>query len=300
MKKIVLVMLALVFAFALCSCGNSSSNVVEWDNSPSYANKSSFEVVDKNTTAVDTDYASKEADEYSQKLIKTQTLVLETLDFDAGTDKIAELVSKYDGYFSSSNVSNSGLRNATYTVRVPADTFENFVKEISNSSFNVLSSKLSTEDVTDTYYDLKAQLNSLEQQKERLEALRAKASTLSELITIDDKLTSVHSNMNYVSSRMQYYEKAVDMSFVNITLYETKEYVQMSEPTFGERVGEAISNGWSAFLSFIRLVVIVFLTVLPFLIVCGGIAVAVIIVNKRKKMKKSAKTSTYNSDSDKK
>ncbi len=152
----------------------------------------------------------------------------------------------------------------------------------------MLSSRLSTEDVTDTYYDLKAQFESLKQQEARLEELRAKAATLSELITIDDKLTSVRSNINYVSSRMQYYEKAVDMSYVNITLYETTEYVQTSEPTFGERVGKAISDGWAAFLTFFRVVIIVFLTVLPFLIVGGGIAAAVIVIRKRTKSKKSA------------
>ena len=284
MKKFISILFVFAIVFALCACGAGSGTPIDgtWprDYSPSYEEKNS-----SGSAASDTDYAPKDENDYSQKLIKTHYLTIETLDFDKGTGTIAELVSKYNGYFSSSNVSNSGSRTANYTIRVPSTSLEQFVKEVSGS-FNVLSSKLSTDDVTDTYYDLKAQFDSLKQQEARLEQLMTHAETLSELITIDDKLTSVRSSINYVSSRMQYYEKAVDMSFVYITLYETKEYEKMDEPTFFERVGTAIGSGWTAFIAVVGDIFIGLLYAFPFLIIPGVIIGVVLFVYYRNQKKK--------------
>ncbi|MBQ0125124.1 MAG: DUF4349 domain-containing protein, partial [Clostridiales bacterium] len=105
------------------------------------------------------------------------------------------------------------------------------------------------------------------------------------LITIDDKLTSVRAEINYTSSRIQYYSKAVDMSFVNITLYEVKRY-EVSEPTFGQKIVSAIKGSFEAFASFSKGFVIVVIWVLPFAVLAGAIAVAVIFIIKKKKKNK--------------
>lgn len=286
MKKFISIALILVFAFTLCACGEGaySPGGISRDYAPSYEEKNS-----SGNISSDPDYAPKDEDDYSQKLIKTHYLTLETLDFDKGVGTIADLVSKYNGYFSSSNVSNSGSRTANYVIRVPSTSLEQFVSEVSGS-FNVLSSRLSTDDVTDTYYDLKAQFDSLKQQEARLEELMAHAETLADLITIDDKLTSVRSSINYVSSRIQYYDKAVDMSFVHITLYETKEYAQVEEPTFFERIGTAIGDGWSAFITVVGDIFIGLLYAFPFLIIPGAIIGVVLFVYYRNQKKKKNNT----------
>ncbi|MBQ0125121.1 MAG: DUF4349 domain-containing protein, partial [Clostridiales bacterium] len=229
MKKLISILFILAFALSLCSCAASKSEVapgyyMEVDRAHSgdgsfYANKTSAESDDfynkeeaPEKSPVDT------ADEYSQKLIKREYMTLETLDYESGIISIEQLVKKYGGYFASSKQTNPGIdnyysRTASYEIRVPSGSLEAFVDEISGQ-FNVTRAELVTDDITDTYYNLKAQYESLVAQEARLMELLEKASTLSELITIDDKLTSVRAEINYTSSRIQYYSKAVDMSFV--------------------------------------------------------------------------------------
>lgn len=307
MKKAISIFIALIFVVSLCSCGasksESSSNGYYQTNGKYYSSPTS-DAISKEYSASDRSSSGEsmesytDADDYSRKLIKTQYMYLETLSFDAGIDIINRLVGNYGGYYSSTEISNgnslsysyrSRSRTAEFTVRVPSAELEKFISDLSEQ-FNVLSSRLSTEEVTDTYYNLKAQLNSLLDQEARLIALEEKAGTLQELLTIDSKLTEVRSSINYVSSRLQYYDKAVDMSFVYITLYEVEEYEKVDDPTYGERVGKAAGGGWVAFAEFMGNVFVVFLWALPFILTAGVITAAVvIIVNKTNKKKNAAK-----------
>ena len=302
MKKFFCLVIAALMAVMLVSCGNKGASSI---------NPSSGYVADRESAnaptkeyVTDVDYAGdNSAEEYSRKIIKTQNLSLETLEFDEGVKTIEATVEKYGGYLSSSEIANgtsiryyysSSSRTASFSVRVPAEMLDGFVKEISEK-FNVLSSRLSTEEITDTYYDLKAQYDSLKQQEERIEEMMKKADKLSDLITLDNKLTEIRSKMNYVWSRIQYYDKAVDMSFVNITLYEVQKYAEVQDPTYGERVGEAAGGGWSAFVSFMGEIFIGFLYVFPFLLISGGVAIAVIFIIKGIKKKKANKSNGDNS-----
>ena len=300
MKKLISILFILAFALSLCSCAASKSEVA-----PGYymevdrANSGDGSFYASKTSAESDGFYNKEeapekspvdtADEYSQKLIKREYMTLETLDYESGIVAIEQLVKKYGGYFASSKQTNPGIdnyysRTASYEIRVPSGSLETFVDEISGQ-FNVTRAELVTDDITDTYYNLKAQYESLVAQEARLMELLEKASTLSELITIDDKLTSVRAEINYTSSRIQYYSKAVDMSFVNITLYEVKRY-EVSEPTFGQKIVSAIKGSFEAFASFSKGFVIVIIWVLPFAVLAGAIAVAVIFIIKKKKKNK--------------
>lgn len=295
-KRVIAIAFALFVVFALCSCGASSRPDSVDSFTPSYSMK--------NTSAISTgesyyggdSYSSdpqvyeNETSDYSRKIIKHQNLYLETLEFDKGLEDIEILVGSYGGYYASSEVSTSGsTRRATLSLRIPSSKLDEFVSGITKSeTFNIRSTSLSTEEVTETYYDLKAQLDSLMDQEARIKALMDRAATLSELLTIENKLTSVRTQINSVSSKIQYYDKAVDMSFVNITLYEVKEYIPDDPPTYFERVGEAIGGAWKVFASFVGDIFVGILWAFPFILVIGGILVVAIIVSRKRFKKKMA------------
>lgn len=304
MKKLFALLLVAILAVALCSCG--SKNVVA-PNSEQYAKgNDGYSFYDRNAAespASDEKMSPSDpsaSEDYSRKIIKTQYLTLETLSFDAGMAKIEQLVKEYGGYFSSSEVSNgsslryydyysSSNRKAVLSIRVPSESLEQFTAAVSGN-FNVLSSRLSTEEITDMYYDLQAQLKAYKDQETRLLALEDKANTLQELLTIENQLTNVRSSINYISSRIQYYDKAVDMSFVNITLYEVEEYQEVDDPTYGERVGEAAGGSWVAFAEFFGDLFVGILWTLPFIILAAGITVLVIVLVKRHNKKTKSGT----------
>ena len=320
MKKLISAILLIVFVLSFASCQKAADVDRYYDYDISYPSTNGFVTEDSaskdfyapsnpdesNSGGVvngEEPLQSSTATDYSKKIIKYQDLVLETLDYPNGVKIIETTVAKYGGYLSSSKESSGGIYNsyqmqsAYYEIRVPAEALEAFVNEI-KENFNVRNSTLRTTEVTETYYNLAAKLESLMLQEERLVALMEKADNLKDLITLDDKLTSVRSDINYISSQIQYYDKSVSMSYVNITLQEVKQYVETKEPTFFERVGKAISNTGDNFVSFIEGLFIVIIYVFPFALLAGAVVVLLIIVIKRKN-KKSKKIDSENNEANK-
>ena len=320
MKKIISAILLIVLVLSFASCQKAADVDRYYDYDISYPSTNGFVTEDSaydkiysSSTPGESGYESvvenekpqqsSTATDYSKKIIKYQDLVLETLDYPNGVKIIETTVAKYGGYLSSSKESSGGIYNtyqmqsAYYEIRVPAEALEAFVSEI-KENFNVRNSTLRTTEVTETYYNLAAKLESLMLQEERLVALMEKADTLSDLITLDDKLTSVRADINYISSQIQYYDKSVSMSYVNITLQEVKQYVETEEPTFFERVGKAISNTGDNFVSFIEGFFIVIIYVFPFALLAGAVVVLLIFIIKRKN-KKTQNTDSENGETNK-
>lgn len=302
-KRIIAIILSLLFAVMLCSCGAGSQ--AEPTSGVSVRNSGGGWYSDKAASAESyyekpdgtPEIQPSDGEEFSRKIIKRQYLTVETLAFDEALAKITGFVNDMGGYFAATDISNnsirgyySNVRRATLSVRIPEDKLEAFVAKISSSdTFNIVRNSLSTEEVTDTYYDLKAQLDALMAQEARLTELMNEAKNLSDMLLIENKLTSVRKEINSVSSRIQYYDKAVAMSFVEITLDEVEKYEPTREKTFFDKVGEAFVGAWEVLVDFLGGAVIVLLWMLPFILLFGGITVLIIVLIRKKIKKKKAK-----------
>lgn len=300
-KRIIAVTFILALVFALCSCGASESYTSDYINGKGSAlpGKAYYDSPSSTSDMLwenESDNVQKsEGEEFSRKIIKRQYLTVETLTFDEALAKIYGYVEDLGGYFASTDISNNSIRGyysstrrAALSIRVPEDKLEALVAKISSTdTFNIVRNSLSTEEVTDTYYDLKAQLDALMAQEARLTELMNEASNLSDMLLIESKLTSVRKEINSVSSRIQYYDKAVAMSFVSITLDEVEKYEPTKEKTFFDKVGEAFVGAWEVFGDFLQGAVIVFLWILPFVITLGVVAAIVIVIVLRNKKKKA-------------
>lgn len=307
-RRIIAVILVLVTAFALCSCAEGKQAAskdaptsIRPSNGAMYSDKTSAEEYSIQDTD-SSEIMKSDVEDYTRKIIKRQYLTVETLTFDAALSKIDAFVAELGGYYASTDVSSgssygygyySETRYAQLSIRIPENKIDDFVKAISSTdTFNVTRSSLSTDEVTDAYYDLKAQLSALMDQEARLSAMMNEAKNLSDMLAIENKLTSVRKEINSVSSRIQYYDKAVAMSFVDIKLNEVKKYEPTKEKTFFDKVGEAFVGAWEVFAEFLEGAFLVLLWILPFVLVLGGVAAIIVVVaigNKKKKKAAKAK-----------
>ena len=154
------------------------------------------------------------------------------------------------GYVESSYITGKSLsdygnvtRSATFVLRVPAAGLDAYVEALSGS-FNVLSRQESAEDITDSYYDSKARLDSLLVQEKRLLSMLEGADDLEYMLKLEDKLSEVRYQIESLYSTLQRYDKAVEMATVNVSLREVVEYQRITEPpkTFGERLHQSFPN----------------------------------------------------------
>ncbi|MBQ0010846.1 MAG: DUF4349 domain-containing protein [Ruminococcus sp.] len=306
MKKLFALLLAACIALSLCACGAASdssflsvnksasgaegwyadgtSDVVSYNES--YSEKDETPVPSSgNISEVLQDVKASEA---SRKVIKRAYLELESKKYDDALRVIKAQADALGGYVSDmSERMNYSSRYITMTVRVPAEKLDEYITAVGENC-NVLSNRLTSEDITDSYYNIKSRMDSLVDQEERLNALIAKADTLDYLIKLENALADVRSQINQLNYQLQIYDKSVSYSFVTLSLHEVIEYQDVSEPTFWQKIGRAFTGGFKAFGSVIKGLAIGITWALPFLAIAAVILVLILIGGKKRKAKKAS------------
>ena len=104
---------------------------------------------------------SPQVQDSSRKLIKNVNLQVETETFDDLLSRVTEKTERLSGYIESSYTYNGsnyygrGTRNASLTIRVPAEKLDEFMSAIAEVS-NVISKNESVSDVTLQYVDMES------------------------------------------------------------------------------------------------------------------------------------------------
>lgn len=306
MKKVFALLLAVLFALTLCSCGAAESAPQELYRGSSedingwYANKTSDDISYSESPSEKSEIPSPgnvsevlpddKASEASRKTIKRAYLELESKEYDKALGVIKAKADALGGYVSDMSERLSGSsRYITMTVRIPAEALDAYTAAVGEGC-NVLSNRLTSEDITDSYYSIKSRMDSLIDQESRLNALIAKADTLDYLIKLEDALADVRSQINQLNYQLQIYDKSVSYSYVSISLHEVIEYQDIEEPTFWQKIGRAFSGGFRAFGSVVKGLAIGITWAIPFLVVAAVIVVIILICDKKKKAKKASKT----------
>lgn len=292
MKKRIALILTLLMALSiLTSCGSATMKDAAENNYKSeydYMYSESASAGGMEVDFSDKDTTLDAADAVEKKIIKTYRIYLESKAFDDALALITSEAEKLGGYVSQSSVSGNAStgrsRSASYTVRVPSADAEAYLNTIS-AVCNVRSSSLTTDDITDSYYDSKARMESLVEQESRLEAMMDKAQTLSEMLAIEDKLTDVRAEINALNKQIQLMDKSVDYSYVYVELSEVIEY-HVEDPTYLQRLGESFGDSFVNFAEVLGEALIIFIWILPFLFVGGTIAIVAITISLKKKRTK--------------
>ena len=228
-----------------------------------------------------------------RKIVYTASMRMESTRFDDARAALLAAVEDCGGYLESTDQSGSakeGSRWVSYTVRVPAVKYTAFLEQAGQAG-SVLNLNESAQDITLEYVDVQARLESLESKKARLEALADKAETTADLLEIENQLTEVQYQLESYTRQMKVMDNQVDYCTVDISLRE----VATLTPTgvsFGERIADAFTGGWTAFAAFVQDAVVAIIYNLPLLIIFGiRAAVLVPVLRKRRqnKRRKAAK-----------
>jgi hypothetical protein len=151
------------------------------------------------------------------------------------------------------SMSSSGEQNqqqATIIIRVPQDQFLTALDKL-QSMGTVQNQDIASQDVTQQYIDLQAQLNSAQLEKQSLQAILDKAQTVSDEIAIQEQLTQVESQIESLQGQINYIQNRVNMATINVTLNGPTQNVGQP-PSASLTV--AVSNVDSSFASVKQLV----------------------------------------------
>jgi len=227
-------------------------------------------------------------------LIRTVNMTAETKEFDSVRNAVEDKVKELGGYIERSGVSGTGkagsLHNATYVIRIPAEKLDELISTV-GSNCTVTNSSESTTDVTLSYVDTKARLDSLRVEQEQLTELLKQAKDLDSIIVLQNRLTEIRYQIESAESTLRVLENQVTYATLSLRLREVMEIKPQEPPhvdTYGEKIVKTFKNSLKAIGEFFKGVFLVLVAVSPVLVPLIIITVIgiIILVNAIKKGKK--------------
>ena len=238
MKKKLLALIALVMVLSLAACGSNAGSKGDMEISTDSAPQAKPVLPED---GADVNYAAGEmypdapmegvdggisfSNDYNgapqnAKIIYTADMELETKEFEAATQAVADAVASAGGYFESRSVSQGGrYRSMSCTVRVPVENFRAFLEQAGEAA-HVTSCSDYSDDVSEVYYDSEARLTTQRTKLERLQELLSKAEAMEDIITIESAISETELQIEYLTGSLRKYDSQINYSTVNLQLYE--------------------------------------------------------------------------------
>ena len=129
-------------------------------------------------------------------------------------------------------------------MRVPAAQFESFCAQVGDLC-HVTYTTSSAEDISETYYDTKARLETAQIKLDRLQELLKKADNMADIITIESAISETEYAIDALSGTLRSYDSLVDYATIYLNLEEVYRLSNTVDApkTFGEKMGNAFADG---------------------------------------------------------
>lgn len=213
------------------------------------------------------------ADEISgQKIIRTATLTIATKQYDDCLDALRALCEETGGNvtYLSEDSGAGGMRRASVTLQVPADKLDGFLDGAAAVG-RVTHREETASDVTESYQDTQARLETQEALMARLQALMTDTASLSDLLALESKIAETQYNIDSLRDSLNRTDRRVDYTTVDVTVREETSAAGAadSELPLTERLKSGIAAGWGAFVDFLEDAAVFLTAALPFLAVAA-------------------------------
>ena len=331
--RLLALLLALVLTCSLAACAAKSAAPMAYDNTASAAdnykteetsaempaeapamaetesdwadNSITTQSYDEQSTAANEPAGDAPTESLADKMIYSANLEIQTTEYDAAIAALESSVTAFGGFVEQSNTygdiryNDDGTsrvvnRMADYVVRVPAKRFQEFLSQADGLG-NVLSCNRYAENVTSRYTDQEARLASLYTQEERLLSMLEKSEDVESLIALEERLADVRYEIESIERNLRNLDRRIAYSSVTISLHEVEIYTPTKpvQRTFGEKLSDALTDGWRSFSRGVQYFLIDLVYALPgiilFLLIAGAAVLIALRLRKKHKAKKAAK-----------
>ena len=240
------------------------------------------------------------ANEENRKLIRDGSAEVQTKEFDKFVTELEKTVAALGGYLESSNIQNNSYsdysnRYADFTVRVPAEKFDEFFEKV--GSIASLTNKTSSiRDITADYIDVESRIKALEAEQKSLLSILERATKISDIIEVQSRLTDVNAQLDAFNSKLRSFDNLVAYSTIILNVEEVERVKEeITRPTFFQEIKIGLSDSFYDIGQGIKNFAINFISNLPYIIIWAIIGVVVfIIIRKIYKKRKAKKQSNIN------
>ncbi len=188
-----------------------------------------------------------------RKIVQTATMSMQVKDVGGSFEDVGRIATGAGGFVASSSFSYKGEQQiASVTIRVPASSYQSVMGDLRALGVKVDSEGSTANDVTQEYTDLGSRQRTLEATQTQLLTLLNKATTVTDILTVQDRLNDVQGQIEQIKGRIQLLDSLSDMA--TITLHLTPVIaVQNTQPDKGSNtnLGHAVTEGWNSSIDFL-------------------------------------------------
>lgn len=169
--------------------------------------------------------------------------------------------------------------SASLSLVVPSDKLDNVLTQLSALG-QVTNSQQTAQDVTGQVVDVESRLETARRSVARLRALLDRATSISEIASVESQLTTRESDLESLEARQNALAGQVAMSTVSLTITAAPPPAAMEEKQTGFLAG--LAAGWRGFLTFGDGTLNVIGAALPFVATFGALTAALIWLARRR------------------
>lgn len=223
-------------------------------------------------SALESGFGSIAEQPTSERLIvRDAELQLAFDDVAGAAERIEDVAESHGGRVQASRVTGDGDEaRGTMTLRVPSASFSQVIDDIKAFAARVVSEETTSDDVTDEYVDLDAQVRNLQATESQLQTLMERAETIPDVLRVQGELNSVRGQIERLQGRMQLLSQTAAESLIVVSLVPTAVSRPIADSSWA--FGETLHAATRSLVFALRVVADVATWVLVLLPVWGPVA----------------------------
>lgn len=187
----------------------------------------------------------------ARKIIKSGSLSLKVKNLDDKLNQLRVIADSSGGYVENSQLNNNTVdiveyrdidnekvmeqtitKSANVVIRIPQTQFDDIFNNI-KSMGELQNENISGSDITSQYRDKEASLQNLKLKEKKLQdLLKNKASTVDEILRIENELSNVRTSIDITEGSLRNWDKLIELSTVHVYFAEvTKEELKKVDAT---------------------------------------------------------------------
>lgn len=185
------------------------------------------------------------ADTREMKIIKTGNLYVQTKDYDKFLEETSNKIESLGGFIENNSTevyqvyNDEKLMHGSLKIRVPQEAFYEVIMFFEQTS-DIRRKNLNESDVTKEYYEKDNKVKNLEVQEQHLRDLFEKATTVEEMLQIENELRRIRTEIDALNISLADINDRASMSTIELEVEEVKEvnFTIQSEKGVWERAKE--------------------------------------------------------------
>ncbi len=203
------------------------------------------------------------------KIIYRQTLSMETENLQETISKMEQDLDRYGGHIHRYQVlsEKEASPRGTFTLRVPSESLKDFVNSI--REYGIFTQEiLESDDVSETHYDLEANLRNQTIQERRLLDLLEEAENLTDTLTLESELSRIRREIERLNGQIYRLDDQVQYSTIYLSMQQV-ENGEITEESFSDQFFRNLRASFGKFQEVLESALLWLASYFPFLLLAG-------------------------------